>query len=572
MKPLGATELADTAAQLHALLRLSPGAIVQLDPTGALLTANDQWLALSGLTLEQSKGSGWAAAIHPDDLDRVGDDWAAHAASGTAYQTTLRFRTPSGRVHWVRVNTAPTYRDDVVVGHLASVTDVTALRLAEQKVAAMQARFTDQAFHDSLTNLPNRAGLLARLDLALLEAAHTNRGVGVLFLDLDLDLDRFKSVNDPLGHQARDAILVEITARIQLDARADDTVARIGGDEFVLVCPDLHNEQELIAVADQLQVALARPIALGSVVASIDAIIGTVWGTGGEGSEALLATADGDALMYRAKNRVEKTLHVVEDPISPVRSQRLEFERDLREAAGRGEIENWYQPIVDLQSPGGADIVATEALARWRRPGRGIVMPGNFIGIAEEAGLITEIGTAVLNQACVAGTGFEHLRVSVNVSAQQFARNDFGAIVRQALRVSGLPASRLCLELTESALVEAIDSAAATFQDLRELGVRLAIDDFGTGYSSFAHLRSFTFDVLKIDMTFIRGIEESRRDRGVVEGILRLADVLRLDVVAEGIETAGQRDLLTQMGCRFGQGYFFSRPAPTVEPTIVSQR
>jgi len=562
MKPHGATQQADTAAQLHALLRLSPVGIVQLDPTGGLLTANDQWLALSGLTLEQSRGSGWAAAIHPDDLDRVGDDWAAHAASGTAYQTTLRFRMPSGRVNWVQVNTIPAYRDDVVVGHLASVTDVTALRLAEQKVAAMQARFTDPAFHDSLTNLPNRAALLARLDLALLEAAHTNRGLGVLFLDLD----RFKPVNDPLGHQGGDAVLVEITARLQLSARTNHIVARISADEFVVVCPDLDNEQQLIAVANQLQAALARPIALGSVVASIDASIGTAWGTGGEDSEALLA--DADASMYRAKNRVEKTLHVVENPISPSRSQRLEFERDLREAAGRGEIENWYQPIVDLQSSEGADVVATEALARWRRPGRGIVMPGNFIGIAEEAGLISEIGTAVLNQACVAGTGFEHLRVSVNVSAQQFARDDFGAIVRHALELSGLPASRLCLELTESALVEATDSAAATFHDLRELGVRLAIDDFGTGYSSFAHLRSFTFDVLKIDMTFIRGIEESVRDRGVVEGILRLADVLRLDVVAEGIETAGQRDLLTQMGCRFGQGFFFSRPAPTVEPAL----
>ncbi|MDJ0376001.1 GGDEF domain-containing phosphodiesterase [Cryobacterium sp. PH31-L1] len=673
-------ELADTAAQLHTLVRLAPVGIVQLDSTGGLLTANDQWLALSGLTLEQSQGSGWAAAMHPDDTERVGSEWAVHAADGTAYQTSLRFRTPNGRVNWVQVHSAPTYDNGVLVGHLASVTDVTALRLAEQRVTAMQARFEaafassplgtaivtldgrvlegnrrlfeltgapasvlnkpvedifcvieerdatpspfraeqhahqrserqmrcsegeeiwvnvniaeihegeratgllyqledvtarrlaearveHQAFHDSLTNLPNRLLLLARLDLALLEATRTNRGVGVLFLDLD----RFKAVNDTLGHQAGDAVLVEVAARLLEGARTNDTVARIGGDEFVVVCPDLENEVDLTTIVERLQVSLGQPITLGCAVATIDASIGIAFGTSQDDPEALLVSAD--ASMYRAKDRMHKTVRIVAEPV--VTSRRLELATALREAVVRGEIETWYQPIVDLQRSGEAAVVATEALARWRRPKTGIVMPGDFIGIAEDTGLITEIGAAVLHQACVAGTSLDHLAISVNVSARQFARDDFGAIVRHALHVSGLPSYRLCLELTESSLVEAIDSAAATFQDLRELGVRLAIDDFGTGYSSFTQLRAFTFDLLKIDMTFIRGIEESSRDRGVVEGILRLADVLHLDVIAEGIETAGQRDLLRQMGCRFGQGYFFSRPAPTVQPTLVSHR
>ncbi|TFC22887.1 EAL domain-containing protein [Cryobacterium sp. MDB1-18-2] len=222
--------------------------------------------------------------------------------------------------------------------------------------------------------------------------------------------------------------------------------------------------------------------------------------------------------------------------------------------------------MVDLQEN---TVVATEALARWRRPERGIVYPGEFIAIAEEVGLIKGIGVTVLGQACRAAVTLDGgLAVSVNVSPRQFAQDDFGVVVRRALAESGLPPERLWIELTESAVLEAIDSAARTFQELRELGVKLAIDDFGTGYSSFTHLRAFTVDLLKIDLTFVRDLERSEHDRAIVEGILRLADSLGLDVVAEGIETAGQRDLLRSMGCRYGQGYLFSRPDPSPLPVV----
>ncbi|WP_166788103.1 putative bifunctional diguanylate cyclase/phosphodiesterase [Cryobacterium glaciale] len=673
-------ELADTALQLNALVRLAPVGIVELDAAGGLLTANDQWLALSGLRLEQSLGSGWAAAIHPDDLERVTTEWAVRGTDGTAYQTSVRFRTPEGRINWVQVHTSPTYADGVVAGHVGAVTDVTALRAAEQKASAAHARFEaafessplgtaivtldgyvvegnrrlfelagpadrvldrpienifqmnpadesapanataggkvhqlserqlrgskaegicvnvsvaeihegervtgllyqleditarrvaearveHQAFHDSLTDLPNRLLLLGRLDEALHAATQNGRGVGVLFLDLD----GFKAVNDTFGHQAGDAVLIEVAARLVGGARADDTVARIGGDEFVVLCPDIGTTDDAAVIAERLQQSLVQPIRLGTATTSINASIGVAFGGGGSDPESLLH--DADQAMYLAKKQGHLPLDVIQEPDREVESRRSETESALREAVARGEIETWYQPIVDLQDGGAATVVATEALARWRRPATGIMMPGDFIALAEESGLIADIGQAVLNQACLAATALDGVIVSVNVSARQFARDDFGAVVRQALEMSGLPSDRLCLELTESVVVEAIEYAAATLHDLRELGVRLAIDDFGTGYSSFTQLRTFTFDLLKIDMTFIQGIEESGRDRGVVEGILRLADVLHLDVIAEGIETAGQRDLLREMGCRYGQGYYFSRPSPTAHPTLVS--
>ncbi|MDJ0337799.1 GGDEF domain-containing phosphodiesterase [Cryobacterium sp. PH31-O1] len=674
-------ELANTALQLNALVRLAPVGIVELDATGGLLTANDQWLALSGLRLDQSVGSGWAAAIHPADVERVTSEWAEHIAAGTGYQTSVRFRTPQGQINWVQVHTSPAYSDGVVVGHVAAVTDVTALRVAEHEASAARARFEaafessplgtaivtldgyvmegnrrlfelagpadrvlsrpienifqpinpadetaavipsagrqvhqlserqlrgsraheinvnvsvaeihegarvtgllylleditarrvaearveHQAFHDSLTDLPNRLLLLGRLDDALRAAAQNGRGVGVLFLDLD----GFKAVNDTFGHQAGDAVLIEVAARLVSGARTDDTVARIGGDEFVVLCPDIGTTADVAIIAERLQHSLVQPIVFGAATASIDASIGVAFGRGTAEAESLLHEAD--QAMYLAKKQGRGHFRIFDERDRDVTLQRFETETALREAVARGEIETWYQPIVDLQEDGAATVVATEALARWRRPNTGIVMPGDFIALAEEAGLIGDIGQTVLNQACLAATALDQVVVSVNVSARQFARADFGAIVRHALQVSGLPPHRLCLELTESEVVEAIDSAAATLQELRALGVRWAIDDFGTGYSSFTQLRTFTFDLLKIDMTFIRGIEESSRDRGMVEGILRLADALHLDVIAEGIETAGQRDLLREMGCRFGQGYFFSRPAPSVQPTLVT--
>jgi diguanylate cyclase (GGDEF)-like protein/PAS domain S-box-containing protein len=671
-------ELATVADTLHTLIRIAPVGIVQMDAAGGLLTVNDQWLALSGLTRDQSRQEGIAVAIHPDDAGRVKRDWSAAIGAGAAYETLMRFRTPSGLVNWVQVSTAPIRDSDRVTGHMAAVTDLTALHAAERDVSAAQERFEaaftssplgtaivdldgtvvaanprlfelagpasvvvnqhiealflpldakepshrtsdavhgastrqrmdrrilradgeetwvkvsiaeipagDQAgallyqieditarrlaearvehlaFHDPLTNLPNRLLLLDRLDQALLQSSRHGQGVAVLFIDLD----RFKFVNDSLGHHAGDAVLAEVGLRLRQQARATDTVSRIGGDEFVIICPGVAGSQDIHALAESLQRAIAEPILIGDFVASVDASIGIAFGLGHDDAEALLRNAD--QAMYAAKGRGRARYEVFDDDLRGRIHRRLDTELALRDAVELDEIETWYQPIVDLQEH---TVVATEALARWRRPDRGIVAPGEFIAIAEEVGLIKGIGTSVLGQACRAAATLDSgIAVSVNVSPRQFAQDDFGAVVKRALAESGLAPERLWIELTESAVLEAIDSAARTFQELRELGVKLAIDDFGTGYSSFTHLRAFTVDLLKIDLTFVRDLERSEHDRAIVEGILRLADSLGLDVVAEGIETAGQRDLLRSMGCRFGQGYLFSRPDASVRPRV----
>ena len=675
-------QLAETADTLHTLIKIAPVGIVQLDATGGLISANDQWLELSGLTKSQSRRDGWASALHPDDAERVLRGWEASAAAGVPYETTLRFRTPAGQVNWVQVSTAPMRDAKGVIGHLASVTDVTAQRAAENAAAEAAARFEaafassplgtaivsldgqvvaankrllelagrsstlvdtpidtifmppendgdalpdgpdldgastrqrldrrmrhsgiqetwvkvsiaeifegDQvggllyqveditarrraearvehlAFHDPLTNLPNRLLLLDRLKQALLQSSRQGRGVAVLFIDLD----RFKFVNDSLGHHAGDSVLIEVALRLRQSVRAGDTVSRIGGDEFVVICPDVGGSEAVHRVADTIQEAIARPIMIGDQFASVDASIGIAFGLGHDDAELLLRNAD--QAMYQAKDRGRARYEVFDDDLRYRIHQRLDSELALRDAVDLGEIETWYQPIVDLQNH---QVVATEALARWRRPERGLVMPGDFIALAEEVGLIKGIGATVLGQACRAATGLEPgMAVSVNVSARQFVQDDFGDVVKRALAESGLPPEQLWLELTESAVLHAIDSAARTFQELRALGVRLAIDDFGTGYSSFTHLRAFTVDLLKIDLTFIRDVESSDHDRAIVEGIVRLADSLNLDVVAEGIETPSQRDLLRGMGCRYGQGYLFSKPAPSVRPEVQSTR
>lgn len=669
-------ELGEVADKLQTFIDIAPVGIVQLDVDGGLVTANDQWLALSGLTLSESLGSGWAQAMHSDDVDRVLEEWAAAVAAGTGYETAMRFRTPLGRVNWVQVSTAPIHDIDsvTVTGHLGTVTDITELRHAEEAAAAARAWFkaafassplgtaivsldgevleankrlfelagrsssvvkgqidhifmpaeaggdrlsptggpstrqrmdrrmqrSDEetwvkvsiaeinegesaggllyqleditarrlaearvehlAFHDPLTNLPNRLLLLDRLNQALLQAAQHGQGVAVLFIDLD----RFKFVNDSLGHHAGDAVLTEVGIRLRMNARSTDTVSRIGGDEFVVICPDVGSNRDGRRIADALQKAIAEPILVGDQVASIDASIGIAFGLGHDDAELLLRNAD--QAMYLAKGRGRARYEVFDDDLRGRIERRLDTELALRNAVDGGEIETWFQPIVDLQQ---RTTVATEALARWRRPERGVVFPGEFISIAEEVGLIKGIGTTVLAQACRATAALDgRLAVSVNVSPRQFVQDDFGIVVKRVLKETGLPPDQLWLELTESAVLEAIDSAAKTFQELRGLGVRLAIDDFGTGYSSFTHLRSFTVDLLKIDLTFIRDLERSAHDRAIVQGIVRLADSLDLDVVAEGIETIGQRDLLTGMGCRYGQGYLFSKPVPSAFPDV----
>lgn len=669
------SQLHATALRLDTLIQLAPVGIVQFDAAGRFLLSNDQWTALSGLSQEAAQGDGWTSALHEDDAEQALSDWAACVAAVEPCAATVRLVSPAGHVRWVSIRTEPMREDGVVTGHLGTLTDITALRSAQEAAAIANARFrsafsssplgvaitsfdgtimeanrqfglllarslaevegrsiddllgstaddsdvdwlpllrdgtltshrterqlrpgTDAAvwvevsvavitdgeiedgllyeledvtarrqaeeriahlaLHDPLTDLPNRLLLLDRLQKSLQQAARQGRGVGVLFIDLD----GFKVVNDSLGHHAGDAVLSEVARRLSTVARASDTVARIGGDEFVVICPDVTSSADMSGLADAIGIAVGKPICIDDQTALVTASIGIAFGVGHDDPELLLRNAD--QAMYLAKEHGRARHEVFDGHLRHRIQQRLDTEIALRGAVERGEIETWYQPIVDL---GLETVVATEALVRWRRPGRPLVLPHAFVQVAEEVGVIKELGAAVLHQACHAAAG-GNSAVSVNVSAAQFVRADFGAVVEAALSASGLPPERLWLELTESGVVQAIDSAARTFQRLRGQGVRIAIDDFGTGYSSLEHLRNFSVDLLKIDVDYLRQIEHSQHGRAIVGGILRLADSLGLDVVAEGIETVSQFHLLRDMGCRFGQGYYFAKPSPTIAP------
>ncbi|WP_182378595.1 bifunctional diguanylate cyclase/phosphodiesterase [Nocardioides sp. WS12] len=542
------------AAQFEATFTASPIGGAFTTPDGVVRLANDELVALVRRTRVELVGN---------DVQDMFDD--EHAARDLALREALldgaeggypmerRLRTADNDVRWVLVHVAVVKEADQISGLLYKLQDVTRRKAAEDR-----ANFL--AFHDSLTTLPNRTLLMDRLQQALHQGARSGRGVGLLFLDLD----RFKTVNDSLGHDAGDEVLREVGRRLQAAARAGDTVARIGGDEFIVVCPNISSEDDVIPVATKLHEILARPWSYQGHDVPLGGSIGIAYGVAHDDPELLMRKAD--QAMYRAKAGGRSRYEVFDDDLRAHLDARLETELGLRGAVEREEIETWFQPVVDLAN---GRCVATEALVRWRRPGHGLVMPGDFIGVAEEDDLIKEIGGHVLTSACRAVAPLPDLLcVSVNVSARQFVHGDFQAEVAAALLASGLDPSRLWLELTEGAVIEAVDSAARSFQSLRATGVKLAIDDFGTGYSSFIQLRHFEVDIVKIDKTFTAGLAHSARDRELVGTMISMGHSLGLQVVGEGVETIAQRDILLDLGCDLGQGYLFSMASPAVAPLL----
>jgi diguanylate cyclase (GGDEF)-like protein/PAS domain S-box-containing protein len=546
--------LAAARARFEAAFASSPLGSALVSTDGCVEEVNRLLPELMGLTADALHGMDVGALFLEDGAEEdLRQRQALVAAGRGSYRLERQLRRP-GPPCWVQVNVALVHDEQATRGLVYQLEDVTARKVAESRAEHM-------ALHDSLTDLPNRVLLLDRLEQALAQAARTGRPVGVLFIDLD----RFKVVNDSLGHHAGDTVLAEVGHRLRQVTRASDTVARLGGDEFVVLCTDVATEHDVLQIATTVREAVRQPIHVGGTVTHVDASVGIALGAGHEDADLLLRQAD--QAMYRAKDQGRDRFEVFDEDLRARVNTRLDTELALRGATERDEIETWFHPIVELET---GQVTATEALVRWRRPDRGLVLPGDFVHVAEEVGLIKDIGTTVLRQATLAGAGMvDGPAVSVNVSAHQFVRSDFQAVVEEALALSGLAPQRLWLELTESAVVEAIDTAARSFQALRDQGVCIAIDDFGTGFSSFAHLRNFPVDLLKVDMAFVEELEQAPRDRAIVEGILRMADALHLDVVAEGIETTGQRDLLRVFGCRYGQGYLYSRPSPIFAPQVT---
>ena len=444
--------------------------------------------------------------------------------------------------------------------HVESLEHVIAARTEKLEAANRQLRHL--ATHDALTDLPNRVLLDDRLEQAI---AHADRD-GQSFAVMMLDLDRFKMINDSLGHHAGDAVLKEVACRLHEVVRSIDTVARVGGDEFVLVIGPSTPPANVEELAERANEGLRQPIRVGGVDLHVSSSIGiATYPADGHSAERLLANAD--AAMYCAKQRGRNNYQCFAPGMSAVTLERANLESELHQALRLGQLELHYQPKVDTAS---GDVRSAEALIRWRHPQRGLIPPMQFIPLAEECGLIHDIGAWVVREACRQCAawqreGVPEVRVAVNVAASQFRRGDLLELIRSALEEAQLEPHYLEIELTESVVMTDPESTAAILEQLSRMGVLVSVDDFGTGYSSMNYLRRFPIDKLKIDRGFLKDLLSSSDDASIVRAIISLAHSLRLKVVAEGVETPEQLSFLRTLGCDQYQGYHFSPPVPANE-------
>ena len=419
--------------------------------------------------------------------------------------------------------------------------------------------------HDSLTGLPNRTLFTYRLAYALARGRSAPAGVAVIVLDLD----RFKAINDALGHEVGDEVLVIVADRLSRLPGSPEVIARLGGDEFLVLFDGEGAEQQAMVFAEHALAVLAAPMAVGGGEVFISASIGIASTASGE-TEPTPLLSNADAAMYQAKRRGGAGVEVFGEAIRIRVIDRMSTEHALHRAVERSELLLHYQPVIDLRN---GTVVGSEALLRWDHPEQGLVYPDRFIPVAEESGLIIPIGAWVMREACRQLRTWEQQhwhrpamdRVKVNLSARQISHPDLVGTVERVLRDTELPAGRLTLEITESALMHDARSALRVLRALKDLGVSLAIDDFGTGYSSLSYLQRFPLDVLKVDKSFVSELGVDPGGAGIVSAVLGLAKSLGLEVVAEGVETDAQLTELRRLGCDFAQGYLFSRPVPAAE-------
>ncbi|GAB4290519.1 MAG: hypothetical protein Kow0096_04040 [Thiohalomonadaceae bacterium] len=539
--------------QAAAVFESTAEGVMIIGVDGHIVAVNNAFVAITGYSQDEALGK-TIALLHADAEGNTlfQGVWPQVHQTGQ-WQGEARARRKNGESfpQWITISAVRDERG-AVTHYVLVFTDITVLKRSQQQLDHL-------AHHDPLTDLPNRVLFNMRLTHALSHARRNGQRVGVLFLDLD----RFKDVNDTLGHPVGDALLQQVAQRFLQRMRETDTIARTGGDEFIVIAEDVEAASDLAQVAQKLLDVFQETFHVGGADIHLGASIGiSLFPDDGDDAETLVKNAD--IAMYRAKERGRNIFQFYTAALTANALERFQLEVALRQALERDEMVLYFQPKVNLAD---GKTYAVEALVRWRHPELGLVAPDRFIGLAEETGLIQPIGTWVLRTACrqmkqwlEMGLPLEH--VAVNLSGVQILRGGIVTTVWQVLQETGLAPRHLELEITESVIMGHAEETIRVLDELRAIGVSLAIDDFGTGYSSLSYLKRFPIDTLKVDRSFVRDIPNDANDAAIIRAVIALGRSLQLDIVAEGVETAEQQAFLLQEGCTTAQGYLFSKPVP----------